>query len=65
MTLDTTEKTSLERAFEIARTGMFRKVELLRRQLTREGFDRRQVNGRSLSNQLMAESRKARDKKPE
>jgi len=56
-----TDKTALERAFEMARTGAFREVEQLRRQLSREGFDRRQIEGLSLSKQLMGESRRARD----
>lgn len=44
----TMNKTALERAFEIARTGTCESVEDIRRQLAREGFDRRQIEGRTL-----------------
>lgn len=54
------DKTALERAFEIASSGAFEKVEDIRKQLAREGFDRRQVERRTLSQQLRDIWRKAR-----
>lgn len=59
----TMHKTTLERAFEIARAGACETVEDIRRQLTREGFDRHQVEGRTLTRQLMDILRKAREAK--
>lgn len=54
------DKTALERAFEIARSGACEKVEDIRKQLAHEGFDRRQVEGRALSQQLRDTCLKAR-----
>lgn len=57
----TARKTPLERAFETARTGAYDNIEDLRRQLSREGLDQRQVAGPVLNRQLMDAPRKARD----
>ncbi len=59
----TTDKTALERAFEIARTGAYISIGDIRRQLSREGFDVRQLEGRTLTRQLMDASRAAREAK--
>jgi hypothetical protein len=56
----TTNKTTLERAFELAETGEVNSTEDIRKQLRREGFDTRQIEGQSLCRQLMDASRKAR-----
>lgn len=54
------EKTSLERAFEIARTGRWHRVEDIRRQLLQEGYNHRQVEGPLLGRQLVEAARLAR-----
>jgi hypothetical protein len=53
------DKTSMERAFEIAAEGPCRSVEVIRRRLAREGYDPRQITGQSLSRQLLAISKQA------
>ena len=58
----TANKTTLERAFELAETGKFKSTEDIRRRLRSEGFDPRQIEGLHLSKQLMDASRKARAK---
>ena len=45
-------QTALERAFELARSGKYRSMDDLRHRLSREGYDRRQLDGRALSRQL-------------
>jgi hypothetical protein len=45
-------KTTLERAFEQARSGQFDTVTQLRRSLSNDGYDRFQVDGRALIRQL-------------
>ena len=45
-------KSVLERAFELAATGTVASVEQIKKQLKGEGCDLRQVEGRSLGNQL-------------
>lgn len=57
-----TYQTALERAFEIARTGVPTSIEDIRRQLAREGYDQRQIEGLSLTRQLMEVTRNAREK---
>ena len=55
-------KTTLQRAFELARSGRFRNVPELRRQLKREGYQAEQVAGPALILQLrdlMRDSRAA------
>lgn len=59
----TIQKSALERAFEIARTGAYDAVADIRRQLNREGFDARQLEGRTLARQLLDASRAARQNK--
>jgi len=45
-------KTALERAFELARTGRYPTVELIRRAISAEGYFQSQIEGRELSKQL-------------
>lgn len=53
-------KTTLERAFEIARSGGFRTIADLRSQLKHEGYAVQQLDGRALSKQLLGIARKSR-----
>lgn len=59
----TAKKTALERAFEIAHTAGPDSIEDIRRQLVREGFDHRQIEGPVLIRQLRDASLKARESK--
>ena len=59
----TKHKTALERAFEIARGGAGESVADIRRQLAREGFDQRQIEGKTLNWQLSGMLRQAREVK--
>lgn len=43
---------SVERAFELARSGNARDVEAIRRQVAREGYDGEHIYGLALSRQL-------------
>ena len=52
-------KSSLERAFDIARQGKVRRVRDIARQLDREGYDHRQLQGPALAAQLRALLREA------
>mgnify|MGYP006983099412 CR=1 FL=1 len=45
-------KTALERAFELARSGRYPTVELIRRAVSAEGYFQNQLEGRELSRQL-------------
>ncbi len=54
------QQTALERAFQIARLGHCESVEDIRRQLGREGFDRHQIAGPVLGQQLLDLARRAR-----
>ena len=47
-------KTSLERAFELARSGMFAELGALERQLRDEGYQQTQLEGASVRKQLLA-----------
>ena len=47
-------KTALERAFELARSGRYPSVELIRRAISAEGYFQNQIEGRELSRQLRA-----------
>ena len=47
-------KTALERAFELARTGRYPTVELIRRAISAEGYFQNQLEGRDLTRQLRA-----------
>ena len=47
-------KTSLERAFELARSGMFTDLAALERQLRNEGYQQTQLEGASVRKQLLA-----------
>ena len=49
-------KTTLERAFELAGSGM--PVDLIRAKLNAEGYDGRQLQGRALNNQLLQLSKR-------
>jgi hypothetical protein len=42
----------LERAFELARTGKYPTVDIIKKQLTREGIDSHQIEGPVLRRQL-------------
>jgi hypothetical protein len=53
--------TALERAFELARSGRYATVELIKKQLHKEGYEHRQVLGPALSAQLRSLIRAARD----
>jgi hypothetical protein len=55
------DKTALERAFEIAASGA-RTMDDVRRQLKAEGYDQSQLEGRTLTAQLMDIMRKAGEK---
>jgi hypothetical protein len=45
-------KTALERAFELARSGQYPTVEHIRRKVSGEGYLREQLQGASLHRQL-------------
>lgn len=45
---------SIERAFQLARSGEFIRVDELKRRLSAEGYNAYQIEGRTLSRQLMA-----------
>ncbi|RYH14152.1 MAG: hypothetical protein EON57_00925 [Alphaproteobacteria bacterium] len=47
-------KSALERAFELARTGRYPTVELIRRAISAEGYFQSQIEGRELTRQLKA-----------
>lgn len=47
-------KTALERAFELARSGRYPTVELIRRAISAEGYFQTQIEGRELARQLRA-----------
>ncbi len=47
-------KTTLERAFELARSGRFTTVSELKLAVAAEGYDRKQLEGGALSRQLSA-----------
>lgn len=53
-------KTALERAFEIAKTGASMGVTDIRDQLRAEGYEIRQLEGRSLTSQLRSVLEKAK-----
>jgi hypothetical protein len=46
--------TEIERAFQLAESGRFTSVELIRHQLKAEGYSTAHVTGKSLTNQLAA-----------
>jgi hypothetical protein len=52
-------KTSLERAFELARSGEVADLKALRNRLSSEGYDGRQLEGKLLLNQLAEMIKKA------
>ncbi len=45
-------KTALERAFELARSGRYPTVDTIRRAISAEGYFQNQIEGRELSRQL-------------
>ena len=47
-------KSALERAFELARSGRYPTVELIRRAISAEGYFQSQIEGRELTRQLKA-----------
>jgi hypothetical protein len=46
--------TELERAFELAKSGRYRTIELIRLQLKTEGYSTERVTGKLLKEQLRA-----------
>lgn len=52
--------TSLERAFELAKSGQYLTMDHIRTKLKAEGYDFRQLEGRVLSKQLVEIMQKAR-----
>jgi hypothetical protein len=52
-------KSTLERAFELARSGKFVSVSAVKQAVAAEGYDRRQLEGGALSRQLSALIREA------
>jgi hypothetical protein len=56
--------TSLERAFELAKSGSCGSLEDLKRALVSEGYSTNQIVGRSLTNQLRALLNSAPSKQP-
>ena len=52
--------TSVERAFQLAKSGDFVTVPAIRRQLRAEGYSDSQITGRALTQQLHASIRAAR-----
>ena len=44
--------TTIERAFQLARSGSYENAEAIRRQLSREGYDARHIEGRFIIKQL-------------
>jgi hypothetical protein len=53
--------TALERAFQLARSGLYASVEEIKKQLRAEGFSTAQVTGGVLSRQLKTLIRTARE----
>ncbi len=47
-------KTALERAFELARSGRYPTVDQIRRAISAEGYFQTQIEGRELTRQLKA-----------
>jgi hypothetical protein len=60
----TSRMTTLERAFQMARSGQFASVAEIKKQLGQEGFSVAQVTGRVLSQQLKSLIRAAREEDP-
>lgn len=54
-------KSTLERAFELARSGRFETVSKLKLAVSAEGYDRRQLEGPALTRQLSGMIRSALD----
>jgi hypothetical protein len=50
--MDTRNITTIERAFQLARSGKFQSIEKLKKKLRDEGFDQWEIVGRSLLDQL-------------
>ena len=55
--------TAIERAFELASTGYFQRVEEIRRAVTREGYPESHLDGPFLSKQLREAIKKAREER--
>ena len=58
-------KTALERAFELARSGRFQTVTELKKVVSREGYQASQLEGSQLSRQLTALIRESNPASPE
>jgi hypothetical protein len=58
-------KTALERAFELARSGRFQTVTELKKVVSREGYQASQLEGSQLSRQLTALIRESNPAGPE
>jgi hypothetical protein len=63
--MDNGTQTTLERAFELARSGRFASAADIRRALAAEGYSLAQFTGRTLSRQLKAEIDSARLRRDE
>ena len=55
------DKTSIERAFDLARSGAYSRVGDIVSRLEREGYDRRQIHGPVLKKQLARQIEEARN----
>ena len=53
--------TEIERAFELARSGHFKGVEEIRKEIRREGYTAKQLDGPALAKQLREAMKKARE----
>jgi hypothetical protein len=58
-----TNTTALERAFQLASSGMCASIQDIKRQLEREGYDANQLRGKSLRAQLLGLIKKARQER--
>lgn len=58
-------KTALERAFELAESGVVRSTSDIRVALKKEGYNEHQVQGQALSRQLTGLMKKARETAPD
>ena len=56
--------TTLERAFQLARSGDYVSVEDIKKRLNTEGYSASQVSGPTLTKQLLALIREARAHRP-
>jgi hypothetical protein len=55
------DRTTLEHAFALARSGKYRDVKWIKRALTKEGYNAAQIEGRIIAKQLRAIIKAATD----